>query len=278
MKYLIVKGWLGFGDRLESLRMCIKYALEHKLEIYVDWTDKTFSHGNENFYSYFDLDMPKCSLDVEGTTFPPCWTGNLHQRLTDEFITKNPEVIYQLGKVYNEDIVVYSCIADRYIYGDTLFFAQVFKITESIIIQKVKDRQWNYNLKNKIAIHLRGTDRAGRLNKLARFKGVCARMVSLGSLSGREFIAVSDDTELSNMWRQRFPNFPLLTENVIGGAEGVHLKTPEQLGTSKHQVNIDMLVDFFTLASCAGVLSTSRDSRFANEALRLSRNLSLIIQ
>jgi len=49
MKYLIVKGWLGFGDRIESLKMAVAYAIKHNLQIYVDWRDSMWSHGTEDF-------------------------------------------------------------------------------------------------------------------------------------------------------------------------------------------------------------------------------------
>ena len=55
MKYLVVKGWVGFGDRLESLKMCVKYALDYNLQIHVDWSDSIWSHNGESFYSYFSL-------------------------------------------------------------------------------------------------------------------------------------------------------------------------------------------------------------------------------
>ena len=55
MKYLVVKGWLGFGDRLESLKMAVRYALDNNLKIYVDWNDEMWTHGIENFYTYFKL-------------------------------------------------------------------------------------------------------------------------------------------------------------------------------------------------------------------------------
>ena len=44
MKYLLVKAWLGFGDRLQGLKMCVKYAQEHNRAILVDWSDSIFSH------------------------------------------------------------------------------------------------------------------------------------------------------------------------------------------------------------------------------------------
>jgi hypothetical protein len=74
MKYLIVKGWLGFGDRLESLKMAVRYALKYNLKIYVHWTDSMWCHENENFYTYFKLNMPSLdSLDdipEDATVYP----------------------------------------------------------------------------------------------------------------------------------------------------------------------------------------------------------------
>ena len=59
MKYLVVKGWLGFGDRLETLIMCVKFAQANNLQIYVDWTDNIWSHGEESLYKYFKIvNMP----------------------------------------------------------------------------------------------------------------------------------------------------------------------------------------------------------------------------
>ena len=39
MKYLVMKGWLGFGDRLETLKMAVDYCQKKNVKLYVDWTD-----------------------------------------------------------------------------------------------------------------------------------------------------------------------------------------------------------------------------------------------
>ena len=75
MKYLVVKGWLGFGDRLESLKMGVKFALENNLQIYVDWTDRFIRDKDESFYTYFNfVNMPTLkSLDdipADATVYP----------------------------------------------------------------------------------------------------------------------------------------------------------------------------------------------------------------
>ena len=56
MKYLVVKSLLGFGDRLEALKMCIKYALDNNLKLFVDWTDDVWGIYPQGFYKYFSLD------------------------------------------------------------------------------------------------------------------------------------------------------------------------------------------------------------------------------
>jgi hypothetical protein len=269
MKYLLVKAWLGFGDRLQGLKMCVKYAQESGRAILIDWSDSIWSHSKESFYTYFDLKMPtfKLPLDPELSVYPEFWKGKLDKTLTEEML--NAGIDYgQLDKQFNEDIVVYCCVGYRYIYNDSKFFTNVFRVIHPEILQKVHQRRQQYNLSTKIGVHLRGTDRATEINKLNRFRGIKLRMTGLGSLSGQEFIAVSDDKDFTKMWKSNF-KFPLLTEIIPGGSQGNHRISSDSLNISKHDLNIDMLVDFFTLASCKSILSTSNDSRFAQEAERL---------
>jgi hypothetical protein len=102
--------------------------------------------------------------------------------------------------------------------------------------------------------------------------GLNIRLMALGLLNGLKCVAVSDDPEFIGIWKSRYKDFPVLTESGnIGGNRGVHTKSKEELAISKDTLNVDLLVDFFTLASCKGVLSTSKDSRFAQEALRFNK-------
>jgi hypothetical protein len=270
MKYLLVKAWLGFGDRLQGLKMCVKYAQDFNRAILVDWSDSIFSHSGESFYTYFDLKMPTFTLPLDPglSIYPTYWTGKLDKPFTaDMFDIKDIDIGY-LDKYYDADILVYCCIGYRLVYNDSRFFTNVFRVIHPDILRKVRQRLQQYNLGTKTGVHLRGTDRSTRINKLDRFRGIRLRMTGLGSMAGQEFIAVSDDEDFSRMWKANF-SFPLLTEIVLGGNAGNHQISSEQLKISKHELNIDMLTDFFTLALCKQVLSTSNDSRFAQEALRL---------
>jgi len=277
MKYLLVKAWMGFGDRLQSLKMCVKYAQEHNRAILVDWSDSIFSHSGESFYTYFDLKMPtfKLPLDPFLTVYPEYWKGKLDTTLTYETICPEIDIGY-LTKDYVEDIVVYCCVGNRLIYPESRYFTKVFRVIHPDIVNTVRMRQAQYQLHKKIGVHLRGTDRTTQINKLDRFRGIRVRMTNLGSLAGQQFIAITDDEDFSRMWKKNFP-FPLLTEIIPGGSVGNHQISPNTLQISKHKLNIDMLTDFFTLASCKDILSTCNDSRFAQEARSLHVGITEIL-
>jgi hypothetical protein len=270
MKYLLVKAWLGFGDRLESLKMCVNYALKYNLAILVDWSDSIFSHSEESFYKYFNLKMPTFKIeDLEGSVYPSYWKDKLNKTLTEKDL-QNPEInIGYLDKEFKEDIIVFCCVGNRMIYSNSKFFSNVFRLIHPEIIREVRQRQQTYNLSQKIGVHLRGTDRTTQINKLDRFRGIRLRMYSLGALAGQQFIALTDDTDFERMWKANF-NFPLLTKIIPGGTQGNHHISSDKLNVSKNDLNVDMLIDFFTLASCKDILSTCKDSRFAQEAGRLS--------
>jgi hypothetical protein len=114
MKYLIVKGALGFGDRLQSLKMCVKYAIKHNLQIYVDWSDPIWSHNGESFYTYFNLvNMPVLNsiddIPKDATVFPPVWKDHLKGYPDIELTLLNKEVTFGYidEQVFDADVFVY---------------------------------------------------------------------------------------------------------------------------------------------------------------------------
>lgn len=283
MKYLIVKGYAGFGDRLQCLKMCINYAITHNLQIYVDWTDPIWSHNGESFYTYFKLvNMPVLNsiddIPEDATVYPPFWKDKLKTVFSNDMPYDTFDIGYLQDQKFSEDVIVHCSIGLRYIYHNNNFFGNVFRVIDQRILRKVKDRQQKYALQNTIGIHLRGTDRANKINKSRRMDALNIRLMSLGLLNGTKFVAVSDDPEYIQVWKARYREFPILTEaGNLGGNEGVHNKSKETLTVSKDTLNVDLLIDFFTLASCRSVLSTSNDSRFAQEAQRNKDQLSRIL-
>ena len=278
MKFMVVKGWQGFGDRLESLKMAVFYAIEYKLQIYVDWTDSIWSHGNESFYTYFSLvNIPVlASLDdipADATVYPPYWKGRLKEVVTTETEAEIKEKADTgiLFEKFDADVIVLANIGMRKQYKDSRFFANVFRVVDSRIKENVIQRQLKYSLSKKWGIHLRGTDRTPNLKfKQFRMKQFVTRLFMYGVLNGASMVVLSDDPEYIQLWNSRFHDIPVLTElGTLGGSQGVHTLDKEKLPVTKDRMNVDMLTDFFTLASCAMVFSTCQDSRFAREATLL---------
>jgi hypothetical protein len=291
MKYLVVKGWLGFGDRLESLKMAVKYALDNNLQIYVDWTDKFIRHTDESFYTYFNLiNMPTLnSLDdilPDATYYPSYWNkDNIHQPLTDELFMKKIELKLDLGilnekKKFNADVIVLSCLGNRTLYHNSNFFANVFRVINPKITEEVLARQQKYDLKNSLGIHIRGTDRITYKTNKGRYlpmQYLAVNVLIYGK--NKNQVVVSDDSESIKFWKKMNPHSTVLSslslQNSYKGA--LHEISSENLQISKNDLNIDMLIDFFTLCSCNQVLSTYKDSRFANESMRLHPHVNQIL-
>lgn len=282
MKYLLVKGGpSGFGDRLECLIMYIKFALTKQLSIYVDWVDPVWSHSGESFYTYFDLvNIPKLNsiddIPEDATVYPHVWKGKLKLPYTAD-MGPSTELGQMTNQEYNADVIVCSSNGFRIFYPDIQFFANVFRVIDRRVVSKVNERRKSFDLKNKIGIHLRGTDRATKVDKSHRMTGINIRMVTAGLLNNSKFIAVSDDPEFITIWKNRYPSFPVLTElGAISGRKGVHERSKDEVNVSKDLLNVDLLVDFFSLGSCREVISTSKDSRFASQSKKLGKFIDKI--
>ena len=280
MKYLVIKGWLGFGDRLESLKMGIKYALDHDLKVYVDWTDCMWSHGNESFYTYFKLvNIPQLeSLDEipdDATVYPSFWKGQLKRPFDKEIQDTGKQIGVNYGLLqgtYPADVVVLSNCGDRALYPDSRFFANVFRVTDPRILTKLEQRNKQYSLPSMIGIHIRGTDKFK--NSVKRAMGVqyaAINAVMEGALNGKPMIVVSDDKDSMQIWKNVFPQSVLLSELSLqqSSSKGNHNLSKDELKFTKDELNVDLLVDFFTLALTSRIVATNRDSRFSQEASRL---------
>jgi hypothetical protein len=279
-KYLVVKGWLGFGDRLESLKMAVQFALTYKLTIYVDWTDSIWSHGNESFYTYFDIvNMPTLkSLDdipEDATVFPEYWKDHMKESISQELLNdtiKNKDL--NLGVLKPEhlkaDVLVYSSIGNRLLYPDSSFFANIFRVVDPRILSKVRERE--PIVSNALAIHLRGTDRKKNETQFTiKIQWQSVSAIHNGAFHNRKIVVLSDDKVGVEIWKRFFPQSIVLSELSLQNTsnKGNHNATKEDLKSSKDEMNVDMLVDFFTLCLAETIQTTYKDSRFAQESRRL---------
>jgi len=279
MKYLVVKGWLGFGDRLETLKMAVRYALDNQLKIYVDWSDEMWSHGSENFYTYFKLiGMPVLeSLDdipEDATYYPPYWKDHIKEPLTMDVINKKVELGLDLGmlnKTYDGDVVVVSSIGNRILYGDSTFFANVFRVVDARILNKLRQRRSRYPIEQSWGIHIRGTDRLKPHKRILSIQSIVSLITMHGGLNGPKMTVVSDDKENSEIWKRYYPDSFLASELSIQqeSTAGNHNLSKDKLKFTKDEMNVDALTDFFTLALTQRIYTTCKDSRFTQEARRL---------
>jgi len=287
MKYLVVKGWLGFGDRMESLQMAVKFALDHKLQIYVDWWDPMWSHGDCDFYTYFKLvNIPVLNsltdIPSDATVFPVFWKDKLNQHLSREFFDANMKEdmhIGQLTKEYPGDVIV-STLSTRTIYSDLTFFSNVFRVIDHRIISKLNNRKQKLPLASAWGIHIRGTDRTNKTNRDMAIQSIASHVTTMGGLNGVKMIAVSDDKECLAVWKRFYPDTIVASELSLtqNSLKGNHNLSKDALTVTKDEMNVDMLVDFFTLASCSRIFSTFKTGRFFREAQRLSPHVNKILQ
>ncbi len=280
MKYLVVKGYLGFGDRLETLKMCVNYALHNNLQIYVDWSDAIWTHGNETFYTYFNLvNMPVLnSLDnipADATYYPSYWSrNNIKNPCSEEMLRNKKELGVDVGILgpstpTNADVLVHCSVSSRSVYLDSSFFARVFRVVNPDILSGIRTRLSKVQLANCIGVHARGTDRAKR--DVRKEHSIQYMVLHAMSFASKPMIVVGDDAYSIELWKRYYPNTVVFTTLAQANTtnKGNHLATKDELKNSKYDLTVEFLTDFFTLAHCERVLSTFKDSRFAQEARRL---------
>jgi hypothetical protein len=102
----------------------------------------------------------------------------------------------------------------------------------------------------------------------------------MGGLNGVKMIAVSDDKECLDIWKRFYPDTIVASELSLttSSLKGNHNLNKDTLTVTKDEMNVDMLVDFFTLASCSRIFSTFKTGRFFREAQRLSPLMNKILQ
>ena len=178
LKFVVLKGMEGFGDRLQCLLQAIIYAQTTKRILVVDWSDFNWTHEKkinsdfyfrfknllffpyETFYEYFSLNHANLSV------YPEIWKRYLLDTDYENFIYKDIFQVPEINKDnvfwkianwaqsdFKEDIVVMPGVSNR---------AYNYKSFEEIIFNKwITDKIKDYAKSNKLiskkydVIHLR---------------------------------------------------------------------------------------------------------------------------
>lgn len=92
MKYFVVKGCAGLGNRLVTLCQAISYAQKTNRTLLVDWRDGMLGGRNENiFWDYFtlkDCDFTEALIEdvaEKKSVYPLLWEANLATSIYDRY-------------------------------------------------------------------------------------------------------------------------------------------------------------------------------------------------
>jgi hypothetical protein len=255
---LVLKGWEGLADRLQSLSHCMNYCIKFNAAICVDWRDYMWGQGKRNFSDYFQIvGIPVVSLETvlkrieEGAKVnPPAYTlSHLEAPPAEiihfsEFASKiDNNCLKQEG-----DIIVHNSKGTRMWHLSNLI--QNLRIAEEIrpvIISKLSRLYLPYT-----SVHLRGTDR--KTDSTLKFVSDNYDLLPPHA-KARSYI-ISDMRSLTSEWIALHPESRIVDDaapvlKIPPGKQGTHMLLEEVLefyGITKHELNINTITDFLVIA------------------------------
>ena len=235
-KWVVAKGWEGFGDRLQCLSYCIDIAIKHNRELSVDWTDSIWKEG---FYRYFEIEgLPNSK--PKGDCYPEFWDGFLKKAGGEWLYNVKDAINFELKDANGEKAIwVHPCIGGR-----AWNFYTLAKRLKIVCMPELK-----HMIKQdcKKVVHLRGTDREPDYDK---FKELAT--------AHPDAAVVSDDLMLANLWLAINPAAEILTDTLLDTKLAGHKRTD----TDKHQMNLRLIADFITLAFATEAYALNEESEF----------------
>jgi hypothetical protein len=177
MRYLVVKGVAGFGDRLMTLGKAISLAMATGRILVIDWSDASWNHDQpaKGFWHYFDLvglptaiqvlrgDAATCSLLASLNTVPVApkgYTGQLQRsdylldRATGRLCLDGAPVQLTANEIMTatEDVVVYLAYCSGRL--------------EDVLPYLVFKTPMTREAPAKIGVHFRNTDKGNDLDAM----------------------------------------------------------------------------------------------------------------
>lgn len=237
-KWVVHKGYEGFGDRLQSLSYCVNMAVKYNRRLYVDWTDDCWEEG---FYRYFSIDGFDEELP-QGKAYPEFWTGALAKPIGRWAYRVQDLLEFDIKKA-DGDVPVWVHPNMWYREWDFCTLAKRLKM------KCLSQLEGMLNVNPQKVVHLRGTDKefpASRFEMLMRDHGDAA--------------VLSDDRRLVELWKARYSDAVVLTDMLSEDGRPTHFVGAK--GKTRHEVNLRVIADFMTLAFAPEAVALIEDSLF----------------
>ena len=255
---LVLKGWEGLADRLQSLSHCMNYCIKYNAAICVDWRDYMWGQGTRDFSDYFKIvGIPVVSLETvlkrmeEGAIVnPPAYTLS-HIREPPAEIIHFSEFASKIDNAclkQEGDIIVHNSKGIRMWHLSNLIKnLQIADSIRPIIISKLSKLHIPYT-----SIHLRGTDR--KTDSTLKF--VSDNYDQLPPHSKVRSYIISDMRSLTEEWIALHPESLVVDDaapilKIPPGKQGTHMLLEEVLefyGITKHELNINTITDFLVIS------------------------------
>lgn len=298
MKFLVIKSYSGFGDRIEHLLACFKYCVKTERTIVIDWSDPVWC-GNEtekgfDYYFYlkninymkikdFKEIFIKNKLSGNNMSIIPEFFGDIILKRSNENDVKYKfadvaqlfrEVLSGKREDLNVDIIVTTDLDKRNNMGILSIPNLVYRPELMNYIKK--DPNYNFLINNKFtALHLRGSDRTKYTEKyrpdLTNFSHnqneYIEKLILDIPKDTKNLLVLSDSVILVEAFMEKIDkSFNIIQTNnkKTSSDVGLHLEIEE----SKESKNLELLKDFYFMTIAEKVVC-DKISRFSLVAQRV---------
>lgn len=249
MKFIISKGFEGFCDRLQCLSDCLFLSIKYNRVLLVDWNDRIWREGFYRYFWFEDLEEPSA---VHGEIWPRWWKEALAKPAGDWIYKLRDELTFDIEKADPyADVWVHPGIGIRtYNFG---ILARHWRLTDEC---KEHVQEHLAGVPDLPVVHLRGTDRQFSEERFEELAGLVPKAA-----------VVSDDEGLVDRWMKRCPESVVVTKRFLSDKMGGHRVPDLPDGLTKHQMNLDLIADFMTLACAKEAHGLNEESLFCKMAV-----------
>ncbi len=273
IKYLIVKGKEGLGNRLFSALTGIVYAQLSGRKLIIDWSDHIYSNDGTNIFDrVFNCSMNCPTQDIPETDSinPAVWRGNLRRSVyemdkLDGNITNNIESrlkfsIDPKNLQYDEEILIMWSPSNRIGQLRAQYnanFPEFASLTTDSISRRllkeylilspsIRERVGRFKLerlnKTTVGVHVRYTDKTVMLSNIQKkLKWLHKRIPDL------QVFLSTDNEDIKTMFEQKYPSVITTPHWYPKGGLSIH---GNQNCTDPTESCFEALIDLYLLAEC----------------------------